>query len=109
MKLFSIYDHKIKGYLKPFFDVHTGSALRAFEEACREASSPFAKFPSDFVLYELGTFNAETGEIKSYSPPIQLATPHQFIKSAAQPSAPELRTAKQFAKRMKEAQNDRTI
>lgn len=81
LKVFSIHDGKINAFLKPFVDQHTGSALRGFEEACREPSSPFAKFPSDFVLYEVGTFNPETGELVNYSPKIQLATPRQFIKT----------------------------
>lgn len=81
LKVFSIYDGKIKSFLKPFVDQHTGQALRSFEEACREPSSPFAKFPSDFVLYEVGTFDSETGNLESYSPKIQIATPIEFIKA----------------------------
>jgi len=80
LKMFAIHDGKINAFMRPFLDQHTGSALRSFEEACTEPTSPFAKFPTDFVLYEVGTFNVETGEIVSYSPKIQLATPIQFTK-----------------------------
>lgn len=80
LKVFSVYDGKIKVFLRPFVDQHTGSALRSFEEACKEPSSPFAKFPQDFVLYEVGTFDDESGKLVEYSPKIQIATPIEFIK-----------------------------
>lgn len=80
MKIFSIYDGKIRAFMRPFVDQHTGSAIRSFEEACTEPTSPFAKFPTDFVLYEIGSFNPENGKIDSYSPVLQLAAAVDYVK-----------------------------
>lgn len=92
-RLFSVYDGKIKSFMRPFSDQHLGNALRSFEEACKEPSSPFAKYASDFVLYEIGTFDDETGTITAHNP-IQLAA--TALEYAARPSAPQP---------LKEAQN----
>jgi len=85
LKLFSIYDGKIRSFMRPFLDAHTGSALRSFEEACKEPSSPFAKFPQDFVMYEIGTFNEESGEVISYSPKIQIAAAIDYTRQQSAP------------------------
>lgn len=81
MKIFSIYDGKIRSFMRPFMDAHTGSALRSFEEACKEPTSPFAKFPADFVLYEIGTFNTETGLVSPYSPVNQIAAAIDYVRA----------------------------
>jgi len=85
LKIFSIYDGKIRSFMRPFLDAHTGSALRSFEQACKEPTSPFAQFPADFVLYEVGTFNEETGQTNSYSPNIQIAAAIDYVRH---PQAP---------------------
>lgn len=78
LKVFSIYDGKIGAFMRPFFDSYTGNALRSFEEACKEPSSPFAKFPQDFVMYEIGTFDDSKGVFVSHNPLVQQATALEF-------------------------------
>lgn len=80
LKFFAVYDGKIRSFMRPFVDSHTGSALRSFEEACKEPTSPFAKFASDFVLYELGTFDQENGQMKPYAQVLQIAAAVDFAK-----------------------------
>lgn len=80
LKVFSVYDGKIGAFMRPFFDAHTGNALRSFEEACKEPSSPFAKFSSDFVLYEIGVFDDESGLMTSHNPLIQQATSLEYAR-----------------------------
>jgi len=74
LKAFSIYDGKTSSFLRPFFEAHTGSALRSFEEACSEPTSPFHKFPTDFVLYEVGTFEDSSGVLTPHGVPVHMAT-----------------------------------
>lgn len=87
LKVFAVFDGKIGAFMRPFFDAHTGSALRSFEEACKEPSSPFAKFSSDFVLYEIGAFDDEKGILTHHNPLIQQATALEYSRKA--PSAPK--------------------
>jgi len=90
LRMFSVYDGKIGAFMRPFFDQHLGSALRSFEEACKEPTSPFSKFSSDFVLYEVGTFDDEKGVSTSHTPPIQLVT---ALEHARRPDLQSLKGA----------------
>lgn len=78
LKVFSVLDRK-SCYLRPFFEKYTANALRSFEEACKETSSPFHKFPLDYILYEVGTFNEETGVLEKHQTPVMQATAADFI------------------------------
>lgn len=83
-RLFSVYDGKIKSFMRPFTDQHLGNALRSFEEACKEPTSPFHKYSSDFVLYEIGTFDDESGQISAHSPLQHVAAAVDFARSTPQ-------------------------
>lgn len=82
LRVFSVYDGKIAGFMRPFFDAHLGNALRSFEEACKEPTSPFAKYPSDFVLYEIGSFDDEKGVLESHSPIQLVATAVEYVSKS---------------------------
>lgn len=62
MKLFGVYDVKADHFSKPFFDESTANAIRGFEVVCNQDGTPFNQFPDDFRLYELGSFDRQTGE-----------------------------------------------
>ena len=67
-KMFSVYDLKAQAFLQPFFSVHAGSAIRAFEDAVGDSASPIGKHPSDYQLFELGYFDDHSGELRGISP-----------------------------------------
>lgn len=62
-KIFSIYDRKAETFGEPILQPTLGSMLRALEQEFENEDSMLSKYPEDYVLYELGTFNAESGEI----------------------------------------------
>lgn len=62
-KIFSIYDRKAETYGEPILQPTLGSMLRALEQEFENEDSMLSKYPEDYVLYELGTFNVENGEI----------------------------------------------
>lgn len=68
LKVFSVRDMKAEAFLQPFFSPTTGSAIRAFEDACNKQDSPFYIHPSDFVLYEIGSYDDSDGRLTSISP-----------------------------------------
>lgn len=62
-KVFGVRDAKALAFLQPFFSASTGAAVRAFADAVNEDSkSPLAKHPEDYILYELASFDDNTGE-----------------------------------------------
>jgi hypothetical protein len=68
MKYFSVAprDIRVEAYMQPTFVNHTGAAVRAFTEHCKDSKSDFARNPEDFELYLLGSFDDTTG---LFSPP----------------------------------------
>ncbi|MDR1452413.1 MAG: hypothetical protein LBJ25_00350 [Candidatus Margulisbacteria bacterium] len=66
-----IKDEKI-GYINLLTFDSEGQAIRSFGDACtpkgNKEENDFVKFPKDFNLMSLGTFDTETGEIRPYTP-----------------------------------------
>lgn len=64
--LFTVHDSKVGAYLPPMVFKSIGEASRAFETACKDTSSSFNKYPSDFTFIELGTFDELTGAVEMH-------------------------------------------
>lgn len=79
-KIFAVRDEKTGVFNRPFFDLHVASALRSWTEACNEPTSPFCKFPEDFTLYEVGTFDDLEGRIKELPVPHKVSTASEVLK-----------------------------
>jgi len=70
MKLlaFSVHDSKVEAFIKPFFDVTTGSAIRAFSDAVNEEGSQFHRHAADYTLFHVGEFDQEMGRLLPMEP-----------------------------------------
>lgn len=60
LKMFAIHDSVAQQYAPPFVMPNQGTAVRAFVGLCTDQDSRISANPSDFDLYELGTFDDET-------------------------------------------------
>ena len=74
LKVFSVYDSKIKAYMQPFFMQHAGQALRSWENLVNDGQSTVSQHPGDFTLMEIGTFDDEKGVLESYQAAISTQT-----------------------------------
>lgn len=79
LKAFSVYDNKAAAYLSPFFAPTTGLATRMFEKAASDEAHDFHQYANDYVLYELGTFDQETGELNKLAQAINLGPAASYI------------------------------
>lgn len=61
IQLYSLFDKKAGSYSKPFFVAHIAEAMRSVQMALEDGKSMFAKFPADYALYLMGTFDESTG------------------------------------------------
>lgn len=62
--MFSIYDNVSELYEAPFVDINKGTALRRINDLMTQnPTSPYAKFPDNFVLTSVGLWNDKTGYI----------------------------------------------
>lgn len=66
--IYTILDTKAAAYLPPFYMRSNGEALRAFSDEISNGDSQIAKHPEDFILFQIGTFDEQTGELSPVSP-----------------------------------------
>lgn len=64
-RIVAVRDIQIEEYLRPFTVPAIGGATRSFtDEVNRTApDNPMSQHPADYHLFELGTFDTQTGEI----------------------------------------------
>lgn len=76
--LYSIRDVK-STFMQVLTDHNDSTAMRGFKQACTVPDSIMAMHPTDFALYRVGSFNADTGEITSQTPEL-LCDAAQFVR-----------------------------
>lgn len=81
MKLYvvSVRDTAVNAFEAPFFVRALGEAMRGFGDAVSDPNSPISKHPTDYLLYEFGTFDTESGVFDVHAPE-QLARAADFVK-----------------------------
>ena len=63
MQIFAVKDKQVDAFLQPFFSPTLGAALRSLMEVVNDPQHTFAKYPADYILYTLGTFDDTNGVI----------------------------------------------
>lgn len=74
-KMYTIKDAKSESFNPPFFNHTHGEAERNFQELVNDNSSFVSKYPEDYDLYYLGTYDERTGK---FDP---LETPEHVVKA----------------------------
>lgn len=74
-KMFSIRDAKAEIFNPPYFNKSHGEAERNFRELVNDPKSMVSKYPEDFDLYYLGTYDDGTGKMEC------LDTPQHLMKA----------------------------
>lgn len=79
-KIFSIKDHALDAYMRPWYAQSTGQAVRMFQDEINNPQSEMHKHPDDYDLYELGDWDEETAEFKNLGTPKQVARGKELVK-----------------------------
>lgn len=66
-KIFAVWDNKAEKFMQPFFAETVGLALRYFANNIENEESIMNKYPNDFCLYEIGTFDDASGIIENHN------------------------------------------
>lgn len=61
MNIYSLFDGRVCAFGQPFFCLNDGAAMRTINEAAKDQRSMIAKYPMDFSLFRIGTFDDNTG------------------------------------------------
>lgn len=75
-RVYSIYDIKSETYSPPFLQKNDIEAKRSFQEIANDKNTMVSKYPEDFTLCSIGTFNDALGMLQ--------ATEARTIDSASQ-------------------------
>lgn len=79
-QIFSLFDKKACAYTQPFFYHQVGQAVRALDGIVNNKETNVNKYPEDFALYKLGTYNDNSGKIVSLNEPEFLNNAVDFLK-----------------------------
>lgn len=90
LKIFTVYDSKAESYLQPFYMQTTGQALRAFEDTVNDPEHQFHKHAADFTLFELGTFNDQTGTFQLFEAKKSLTSANEILAATSQTRIPKI-------------------
>lgn len=64
LQMFCIRDAKAEAYLRPFFAPTKGLALRWFIEGSSRPDDPMSKYPADYHLFHLGSYDDSDATFK---------------------------------------------
>ncbi len=66
--IFTVYDSAAGMYLEPFICPSIQFALREFGSAANAEGHQFNKFPADYTLFYIGTFDPAAGKVDGLEP-----------------------------------------
>ena len=81
IQLFTVYDAVAQAWLEPFHAPTVEFALRQFRSSVETEGHMFHKYPHDYVLYHVGSFDQKTGTVSGSDAPHRLAVGHEFAGS----------------------------
>lgn len=85
LKAFSLLDTKVQTFSPPFFLSHLGHAARAVSQLGQDLNTTVGRHPADFMLYEIGEFDDQTGGLMPSAVPVNHGPVLAFIPQARQP------------------------
>lgn len=66
--IFTVHDVVANRFLDPFVAPTIEFAIREFRHSVNTDGHQLNRYPSDFVLYHIGTFDPENGRVNSSDP-----------------------------------------
>ena len=79
-KLYSVEDIKTQIFHPPQFCHNVGHALRFFTTQFQNPDSIQNRYPDDFRLYEIGTYNDLDARIKGYATPKFICSVRELLE-----------------------------
>lgn len=79
VKVFSIRDSKAEVFNSPFFLPTRAMAIRTFAAETSNSESMISKYPSDFALYEIGSYDDQQGRLEPYDVPVLVNVATDFL------------------------------
>lgn len=84
MKLFAIFDSKVKAFILPFPAPTCDAAVRNVAKSCYNSEHDFSLFGADYTLFHIGEWHEETGTFSNLDAHESLGTALQIAASYGQ-------------------------
>lgn len=99
-KVFSLFDSAVEAYNVPMFLRSRGEAIRALQSAVNDPQSSICKWPDQYVLFEIGTYDDSNGVVTMHKAPQSLGAAVQYKDSpkADTPLEEAIRNVKMVSK-----------
>jgi len=68
LNAYSVFDRKTLSYGQPFFTHQDGAAVRMLSDAVVDPSTLLSKHPADFVLFKIGRYDDQLGQLSPIAP-----------------------------------------
>lgn len=78
LNVFTVRDQLAESYLQPFFMKTKAQAIREITTMVNDPNSQFGKYPNDYVLFEIGIYDQDTGMIEPHKAPVSLGVLVEF-------------------------------
>lgn len=78
LHVFAVYDSKAEIYGSPMFFAAKGLATRAFEDQANNPESLINKHAPDFTLFEIGTYDQDSGQFTQDKSPKSWGTALEY-------------------------------
>jgi len=81
INIYSVLDKKAKVYNNPQFLINDAVAERTFRTVVNDKESLVSKYPEDYALYRIGTFDPATGILTPEAYPVPIKDGLHMINS----------------------------
>lgn len=76
--MFSVFDAKARVFATPFVSTNVDTATRDFHRAALDPQTDLNRFPDDYILYEIASYDDSTATISHVTPPNYICNAKQF-------------------------------
>jgi hypothetical protein len=77
--VFTVFDSAANAFLQPFVATTPEIAIREFRSIVNQPGHQFNKYPEDYTLFQVGSFNQETGILTPLTSPHPLGVAISFV------------------------------
>lgn len=88
LSVFAVHDKAVGAFKPPIFARSRGEIIRSFTDAVNDEKSDFARFSSDYCLFELGTWDDISGGFALHSDPIRMVSALEVVIQSVPSGAP---------------------
>lgn len=91
---YAVFDSKAAAFGMPMFISNKGLAVRGFSDACADRDSSIAKHPEDYALFEIGSYDPNSGKLTDVTPAVHVISASSVVEllqpapAAGQPVLP---------------------